>query len=301
MTPPFAQGYLPIAQGHKVAWYEFGNPAGIPVLFLHGGPGSGFNRDYLGLFPLERMRFITFDQRGSGASSPFAELENNTTGHILADIEALRKLLKVESWIVVGHSWGSTLAVIYAKAYPQMCRRLLLASFFGAQPEDQLWTFDGVRLFFPQEVEALHALHTDKTITFMQWVNQALHGENQAEIAYRLACITGNSCRLNPAPVLRDNITAQSIGRWQILMHYGVHDFFIRPGELYAGLDVLQMPVHALHGRFDMDCPPAQVMRLKAALPGLHLTIASGNHSVLENPMADVFSALVRDVCHNDG
>lgn len=297
MTEPVAQGFLPAEDGHEVAWYEFGNPDGLPVLFLHGGPGSGFKPDYLPFFPLDRVRFISFDQRGAGLSRPFAKLEDNTTPKLLSDIERLRKAHGIESWIVVGHSWGSTLAVIYAKAHPAVCRKVLLVSFFGGQPQDQRWTFEDIRIFFPEEVAALHALKDGDKRPFGEWVCAALAGAQKDEVAFRLSCLTSAAARMNPKPVTRADITAESVGRWQMLMHYGLHDFFMPVGSIYENLSALTMPVHALHGRFDMDCPISQAFQLKEALPSLKLTVVSGNHSTSEEPMGSAFKALADEVC----
>lgn len=284
-----AQGFLPEDTGHRVAWYEFGNPDGIPVLFLHGGPGSGFSRDYLDLFPLDKIRFIAFDQRGCGASQPFARLEQNTTSHLLHDIERLRRLLQVEKWIVCGHSWGATLAIIYAKSYPEVCHKILVASFFGALPQDQSWTFEGVGQFFPEQVAHLHELHADKSIPFSQWVIHALQGDQRIEVAYRLSCLVAATCRMSPRVVVRETITEESVGRWLILMHYAQHNFFLGDNDLYNCLTTLSMPILAVHGRYDMDCPPSQVMRLKKDIPQMCIVFGAGNHSLFEEPMMSLF------------
>lgn len=285
-----AQGFLPEDKGHRVAWYEFGNPDGTPVLFLHGGPGSGFNRDYLDLFPLDKIRFITFDQRGSGASQPPVLLQDNTTAHLLHDIERLRQVLKVESWVVCGHSWGATLAIMYAKAYPKVCRKILLASYFGALPEDQSWTFKGAGLFFPEEVGFVHELHTDKSVPFCQWVVDALQGSQRYEVAYRLSCLIASMCRMKPQQVKREDITDEAVGRWLILMHYAKHDFFLAEIGAFNNMHAITMPIMAIHGRYDMDCPPAQLWRLKALLPQVDIIVGAGSHSIFEEPMKSLFT-----------
>jgi proline iminopeptidase len=298
MMEPYAQGYLPSDNGHDVAWYEFGSPHGLPVLFLHGGPGSGFGRDYLNFFPLERVRLIAFDQRGCGQSKPLGKLEHNNTDKLLYDIERLREQAGVDRWIVAGHSWGTTLAVIYAKAYAQYCRKLLLVSFFGGQPHDQEWTFDGLKIFFPEEVAALHSLKPPGDARHLrEWIIDALNGPAQLETAFALSRLAGAASRLTPKPVQREDITEATVINWRLLFHYGYHDFFVPPGELLRDVSMLTMPIYLLHGRFDMDCPIEQAYRLKAALPKTDLKIVSGNHSSSEEPMFSAFRALTHEIC----
>lgn len=290
-------GFLTNLDGHDVAWYEYGNPMGKPVLFLHGGPGAGFSTDYLKFFPLNDVRFITLDQRGSGRSKPFGLLKNNTTQDLINDIERLRYFLGIDSWAVAGHSWGATLAVLYAKSHPQVCRKLLLSSFFGALPEDHAWSFDGVRLFFPEQVEALHSLHMDKRIPFKLWVSRALHEANNLEVAYRLSALTSVTCRMTPKIVNRADITEQRIIRWQILMHYAEHDFFLKNKSLYENLSVLSMPIYVVHGQYDLDCPPEQVLRLRMNIPHIDITLVPGGHNVMEEPLHNAFHLLMQKMC----
>ena len=297
-TEPAAKGYLPPEDGHEVAWYVYGNPEGLPVLFLHGGPGSGFNTDYLPFFPLERVCLVTFDQRGCGQSRPHGGTAGNNTQALLRDIERLRGLLKVEKWTVTGHSWGATLAVLYAKAFPQHCRSLALASFFGALPEDQIWTFEGIRQFYPAEQAALEALRPkgdSRRLDF--WVYEALGAGEAEELAFRLSSLSSASCRMNPNPVRREDITPERIRKWQMLFYYAVNDFFLSPPEsLYDGLEkIRKIPFCLVHGQFDMDCPPAQAFRLKKCLPHMDLRLVAGNHSLAEPEMETAFREIIAE------
>lgn len=299
---PYASGMLPEQDGHNIAWYAYGNPQGAPVLFLHGGPGSGFNTGYLDLFPLERIRLITFDQRGTGKSLPLGKLEDNTTQKLLGDIERLRTQLGIAAWAVTGHSWGATLAVLYAKLHHQHCTRLSIISFFGATQADQEWSFEGIRLFYPCEQSALEALKpAGDTRSLTQFLFETLNGADKAvalEAAYRLAVLSNASCRMQPVPVNKAEITPLTVNKWMLLFYYSTRQFFIKqPDDLYTGLEVLKdIPCTLLHGQFDMDCPPQEAARLQDAMPWLQLITVPGNHSVMEEPMRSAAIAMLLDV-----
>ncbi len=288
---PYAQGQLPEQDGHKVAWYAYGNPDGTPVLFLHGGPGSGFNTNYLEIFPLERIRLITFDQRGTGNSLPFGELRDNTTQKALGDIERLRMMLGIDKWAVTGHSWGATLAVYYVKNYLQHCTRMSIISFFGASVADQEWSFEGIRLFFPEQQAALeHLKPAGDSRSLTQFMFETLNGADEAlrlEAAYRLSVLSSTSCRMVPKPVNKADITHKDVNKWKLLFYYSTKQFFLRqPNDLFTGLEqIASIPCTLVHGRFDMDCPPEEAYRLKEALPSLEIRMIAGNHSAFEEPM----------------
>lgn len=297
-----ATGMLPEQDGHKVAWYAYGNPEGIPVLFLHGGPGSGFNTGYLDLFPLEQVRLITFDQRGTGRSEPTGRLEENTTQKLLEDIERLRSMLGIQKWAVTGHSWGATLAVLYTKKFVQHCTRMSIISFFGATVADQEWSFEGIRLFFPEQqanLEALKPANDKRSLTrFLFDTLNSADEARQLEAAYRLSALSSLSCRMLPTPANRADITLKDVNKWKLLFYYSTKQFFIKqPDDLFTGLDALaKIPCTLLHGRFDMDCPPEEAYRLKTALPTLDLRMVAGNHSAFEDVMKAPATAMMREI-----
>jgi len=142
--------FLPVDELHTLYVEECGNPDGLPALFLHGGPGAGCENNHRRFFNPGAWRIVLFDQRGSGRSTPHAELKNNTTQHLIADIEKIRAHLGIERWVVFGGSWGSTLALAYAAAHPQRCLSLILRGVFLCRRRDLLWFYqDGARFLFP--------------------------------------------------------------------------------------------------------------------------------------------------------
>ena len=151
---PYQHGLLEVGDGHRVYWEVCGNPAGKPVVFLHGGPGGGCSPEHRRQFDPERYRVLLFDQRGCGRSLPFASLEANTTWHLVADIERLRQLMGVERWQVFGGSWGSTLALAYAEAHPERVSELVLRGIFLLRRWELLWYYQhGASLLFPDKWE----------------------------------------------------------------------------------------------------------------------------------------------------
>jgi len=147
---PYETGVLPLDGEHVMYWEQSGNPNGAPVLFLHGGPGAGTTPTHRRFFDPSHYRIILFDQRGSGKSTPAASIEDNTTGHLIADIEYLRETLKIEQWLVFGGSWGSTLGLAYAQAHAGRCRGLILRGVFLCGAEEIDWFLYGMGRFFPE-------------------------------------------------------------------------------------------------------------------------------------------------------
>ena len=151
-------GRLDVGDGHELYFEECGNPAGLPVVFLHGGPGSGSSAQHRRLFDPERYRIILFDQRGCGRSVPLGSLEANTTWHLVDDLEKLRKHLGIERWLLFGGSWGATLALVYAEAYVEQTLGLIMRGIFSGRRSELDWFYDaGANRLFPDHYENLVA------------------------------------------------------------------------------------------------------------------------------------------------
>src|SRR5437764_8887603 len=138
---PYATGTLSVDPRHTLYWEQSGNPNGVPVVFLHGGPGAGATPTHRRFFDPTAFRIIVFDQRGAGRSTPLGELGDNTTGHLVADMELLRAHLGIDSWVVFGGSWGSTLALAYAEKHPERARALVLRGIFLCRPSEIRWFY----------------------------------------------------------------------------------------------------------------------------------------------------------------
>lgn len=298
------EGYLPEYEGHSVFWKCYGNPAGVPVLFLHGGPGCGFEEEYLSLFDLDHVNLVTFDQRGAGRSLPTGKLENNYTAGLIEDIEKLRNLMGIDRWIVAGHSWGTTLAVAYAEVHPEVTTSLALAAFFGGMPKDQSWTFSEISMFFPQQVEYLHSLHQPQHehLSLDEWIFENLTSDDsqiRKETAYALLALEEASSKNVETPVQIGDATDEIINIYKLLFFYAKNNFFINLEEMYDP-SALKCQTTLVHGQFDMDCAPFQAYRLKEVFPHIDLRIVrGGNHSVFESPMSDEYRNAIRE-CVND-
>ena len=151
---PYETGMLPVSTLHQIYWEQVGKPNGVPVVFLHGGPGAGANPTHRRFFDPSHYRVIIFDQRGSGRSRPLGETRDNTTPLLIEDIETLRRKLGIERWIVFGGSWGSTLALAYAEAHPERCLALVLRGIFLCRRSEIDWFLYGIRTFFPEHWRA---------------------------------------------------------------------------------------------------------------------------------------------------
>ena len=152
---PYKSGFLEVSKIHTLYYEEIGNPEGKPVIFLHGGPGVGIHPDYRRFFDPKFYLTILLDQRGAGKSTPFAELQENTTWHLVEDLEKLRKYLKIKKWIVTGGSWGSTLALAYTQSYPESVKGIIIRGVFTARPSEIAWLFSekGAGQIWPDEFE----------------------------------------------------------------------------------------------------------------------------------------------------
>jgi proline iminopeptidase len=147
---PFETGRMALDPPHEMYWEQSGNPEGVPVVFLHGGPGAGCSPAHRRFFDPRHYRIVIFDQRGAGRSTPLGELSNNTTGHLIDDIETLRRHLGIERWFVFGGSWGSTLAIAYAEAHPERVIGLCLRGIFLCRKFEIDWFLYGMRAIFPE-------------------------------------------------------------------------------------------------------------------------------------------------------
>jgi proline iminopeptidase len=259
---PYASGQLNVDDIHSVYWEECGNPAGIPVLFLHGGPGGGCSATSRRYFDPARFRVILFDQRGAGRSTPNGELRNNTTAHLIADMEALRSLRRIDSWHLFGGSWGSTLAVAYAEEHPEACLSLTLRGIFLMREWEIRWLFDVGRLFRPDAWEALlgalppESREEDPLEAFWQLLEQP-------DRALRLAA-------------------AYAMARIEV--HYFRNNRYQPEDQLLRRVDrISHLPAIIVQGRYDLLCPPISAVQLHRAWPGSRLLIVeNAGHSATE-------------------
>ncbi len=301
----YQTGYLPVSGGHELYWEESGNPKGKPVIFLHGGPGSGTEPSHRSFFNPSLYRIILMDQRGSGKSKPHSSLHENTTWHLVSDIEALRKHLHIEQWVVFGGSWGSTLALAYAETHPDSILALILRGVFLCRPLELHWFYQfGASLLFPDGWEHYLAfIPEEERGDLLQAYYRRLTSPDHAirkKAAHAWSTWEGSALRLLPDPTLLRTFTeehhADAIAR--IECHYFVHKaFFSTDNWLLEHVHrIRHLPAVIVHGRYDIICPLANAWDLHKAWPEAKLEIIrDAGHSASEPGITD---ALIRASDH---
>ena len=287
---PYRHGTLTADALHTLPWEESGNPNGVPAVFLHGGPGGGCSPRHRQFFDPSFYRIVLFDQRGAGRSTPVGELRDNTTQHLVADIERLRRELDIERWLVFGGSWGSTLALAYGQAHPARCLGFVLRGIFLGRQAEIDWFLDGMGCFFPEArrkfVEALPPAERDDLLLryYRRLIDPdpAVHlPAAQAWSTYEGAC---SSLAPNPdlASPLDDDGSALALARTEA--HYFVNRIFMPEGALLDGVGrIAHLPCTIVQGRYDVVCPPSSAYELQDAWPGAELVIVpDAGHSAWE-------------------
>jgi proline iminopeptidase len=314
---PFATGRLPVGSGHVLHFEQCGNPGGFPALFLHGGPGSRTRPEHRRFFDPRFYRVVLFDQRGCGRSTPPGGTEENTTRHLVEDIEALRRHLEIERMMLFGGSWGSTLALAYAGAHPERVAGMVLRGIFLASRAEVDWYLDGLRNFVPQAWEACFDSAQDRPFDSAQ--DRPAQVTSGSLLARYHALVNGQDERQALAAARRwvgyeeavmDLGAAQSsagatpqepaalLARARVQLHYLAHDCFLEPGELLSGLRRLSdTPALIVQGRLDMVCPPRAAFALARLLPRAELRLVGrGGHSASEPDMAEALRRAADDM-----
>ena len=287
---PFDSGFLAVDDRHRLYWEQSGRPDGVPVVFLHGGPGAGCAPTHRRFFDPEHYRIILFDQRGAGRSTPAGSLVDNTTPHLVADMERLRRELGVERWVVFGGSWGSTLGLAYAQAHPNRCRALVLRGIFLGDEIEIDWFLHGIGRFFPEAyrafAEAIPAAERDDLLG--AYYRRLTGGDRAARRGAALAWsrYEGSCSTLLPSQDTVLNFSeldfAERLAR--IEAHYFVHRLFVPEGGLLAGVESIRhIPAVIVQGRYDMVCPIMTADRLARAWPeATYDIVADAGHAALE-------------------
>ena len=261
---PYETGFLE-ADGHRVYWEKCGNPAGVPAVFLHGGPGGGCSTEVRRLFDPARYNVLLFDQRGCGRSRPHASLEHNTTWHLVADIERLRALMGVERWLVFGGSWGSTLALAYAQTHPARVSGLILRGIFTLRRAELLWFYqEGASWLFPDKWEGFLApIPVEERGDLMTAYHKRLTGPDRAvQIAAARAWSLWEHETItllhNPTYAAQASDDAYALAFARIENHYFANAGFFDEGQLIRDAHKLRgIPGVIVQGRYDA-CTPAQ-------------------------------------------
>jgi len=302
---PYARHRLAVDELHEIYFEESGDPDGIPVLFVHGGPGAGCNPRNRCFFDPERYRIILYDQRGSGQSRPHASLVDNTTAHLIDDIEAIRAALDIEQWVLFGGSWGSTLSLLYAQSFPERVSGLVLRGIFLCRDKDIRWFYqEGASRIFPDYWEDyIEPIAKDKRDNHVSAYYELLTGDNELArmgAAKSWALWEAHCATLRPSHDVVDHFsdphTALALAR--IEAHYFVNDGFIEENQILNHANKLEgIPGTIVHGRYDIICPLDNAVQLHNAWSDseLHI-IRDAGHASSEPSIIDALIRATQDM-----
>lgn len=293
-TPkPFNSGFLDEKYGHKMSFSQFGNPNGIALIILHGGPGSQSKANQVKGYDLEKYRIITFDQRGCGKSEPAGKVESNTLTDLIEDIERLREKLGIETWFVSGGSWGATLALAYAQAHPDRVEGLLLCSIFLARPRDVDWAFTsggGIERLFPdvweRRLEFLKQYQVEPANAAKVLLEklQSASSEDAKVICAGVANWEGNLMNAfeDVQYTSPEEVEESDIASTKIFLHYESNHFFLEPDQLVKNLGkIASVPTMIVHGRYDALCPLEETWEIQKRLTNVEvLILPTSNHKL---------------------
>lgn len=293
---PYATHRLPVVSPHQIYIEECGNPDGLPVVFVHGGPGAGCEAYHRRFFDPNVYRIVLFDQRGCGRSTPHAELIGNTTQALVADMETIRQHLKIERWVVFGGSWGSTLGLVYAQSHPDRVQGLILRGIFLCRPHEIEWFYQqGASRVFPDYWEDyLRPIPEAERGDMVRAYYKRLTGDDEvARMAAAKAWSVweGRAATLRPSKSVIDHFanpsTALSLAR--IECHYFMNDSFLEPDQIMRDAKRLaNIPGIIVHGRYDIVCPVENAWSLHRAWPQAQLNIIpDAGHSASEPGITD--------------
>ncbi len=287
---PFRTGALRLDSRHTMYWEQSGNPRGVPVVFLHGGPGAGATPVHRRFFDPDFWRIVIFDQRGAGRSLPLGEIGDNSPTHLVADIELLRTELAIQQWLVFGGSWGSTLALDYAATHPERCLGLVLRGIFLCRAAEIEWFLYGARRVFPEAWRAFagflpEAERDDLLAGYYRRLTDldpAIHlPAARSWGAYEGACST---LLPNPETVAAFGEDRLALGLARIEAHFFCHHLFAGERDLIARAGRFRhLPGVIVQGRYDMVCPIASADELARAWPRAEFVIVpDAGHSAME-------------------
>ncbi len=274
--------FIEVGEGHQLYAHDWGNPQGLPIIFLHGGPGSVVKDGHKVAFDPERHHVIFFDQRGCGKSLPYGSIEHNTTADLLDDINKIADHVGFKQFIPFGGSWGSTLALAYAIKYPKRVKSLVISGIFTASKQGVDWIVNGgFRTHFPEAwdeyLESVPKSHRKNpsawhVANILGTDEQLAHSSALAlsELEYKIMSLDDRFLPINPA-------TFDQAGT-KIFAHYIANDFFMPDRYILDNAHKLTMPVWIVHGRYDMDCPPVTAYELNKKLPNSNLIWTVSNH-----------------------
>lgn len=290
LLDPYSNGFLAVDGTHNLYWEQCGNPDGVPIVFLHGGPGGGINPQYRQFFDPNHYRIILFDQRGCGRSTPSVCLEDNSTEHLVADIETLRKHFGVERWHVFGGSWGSTLALRYAIAHADKCMGLILRGIFLMEAEEIDWFLYGMHKIFPCAWDQFtEILSEDERKDILSSFYARLTGDDEdkkIEAAIRWSLYESSCAMLLPnyKTITTDEQKKHALEISTIEAHFFMNDIATPENSILKQIDKMRhIPTTIVQGRYDVICPIESAYRLHQAWPEAdYIVVPDAGHSALD-------------------
>ena len=290
---PYKTHNFAVDTDHTLYLEEVGNPKGLPIVFLHGGPGAGISENSRRYFDPKKYRIILFDQRGSGKSTPYASVKNNTTQDLIQDIEKIRHYLNVDKWVVFGGSWGSTLALLYAQAHPESVLALILRGIFFGTARNIHWFMsqDGMGAIFPDSwcryTQGMD--NTSEKTLLLDYHQQLMSSDEKVHLnaAQKWAQYEGSCAFLQMTEDLADPYLSLAIARFEC--HYFVNQCFITENQILENINYIHhIPSIIIHGRYDSICPVQNAWDLKQVWPESTLEIiATSGHSGSEVGIID--------------
>lgn len=294
---PYRTHRIAVDSRHTLYVEECGNPEGLPVVFLHGGPGAGLAPYHRRFFDPQRYRIVLFDQRGAGRSTPFADLTDNTTWHLVSDIEAIREQMAIERWVVFGGSWGSTLALAYAQTHPERVLGLVLRGIFLCRPEEVRWYYEegGASWILPEKWQRYAAAIPEEERSHMleaYWKRLTSDDENvRLRAAKTWGAWEGAGITLEESPETEASFAAPEVALSlaRIEAYYFRQHAFLEPGQLLREVEKLRhIPTTIVHGRYDIICPVKNAFDLAAVWPEADFRVVLAGHAASEPAIVDV-------------
>lgn len=296
---PDARGRLDVGGGHSIWWEASGAADGVPVVFLHGGPGSPPRPFHRRFYDPDACRLIVLHQRGCGRSTPLAEVAGNDIGALIGDIEALRRHLGVDRWAVTGGSWGSCLALAYGEAHPERCLGFSLTGIVLNRQRENDWWWNGTRALFPDAYDGLLAPLSpeERADVRAAYHHRLMDADPAVHLPAARALCLFSAATVNRVP------SAETIAAYEdpdvtlplarLFVHYSVNRFFLAPDELLERLHrIAHLPAFLVAGRYDVTTPVESAWTLHKAWPGSELAIvADGAHGLQDESMARAFLA----------
>ena len=287
---PYTTGMLPLDSHHTMYWEQSGNPHGVPIVFLHGGPGAGATPTHRRFFDPAYYRIVVFDQRGAGRSLPLGSLKDNTLAHLIADLETLRRHLGIDRWAVFGGSWGSTLALAYAQAHPERCRGLVLRGVFLCRRSEIDWFLYGMRTVYPEAWRAFTGFlpETERADLLSAYYRRLVDADPglhmpaaRAWSTYEGACST---LLASPDTVAAFGEDRMALGLARIEAHYFRTEVIGPADDLVAHVGrIRHLPGAIVQGRYDMVCPIVGADELaRAWTEAEYVIVPDAGHSAME-------------------